>query len=115
MNNILYLPPCGEPFETSHNSVFSQTKSTNKAMHIPGNFNLNLLDHDKQDLAQDSLPQDRIKTKASSYIKEHVTMCVSTLLSRIYMKMSKLKLKLFKIQTKPVKAYNFLTKIYHFI
>ena len=47
MNNILYLPPCGEPFETSFDSVFSQSKSTNKAMHIARNFNLNLLDHDK--------------------------------------------------------------------
>ena len=47
MNNILYLPPCGEPFETSLNSIFSQTKSTNKAMHIAGSFHLNLLDHDE--------------------------------------------------------------------
>ena len=47
MKNILYLPPYGEPFETSLNSVFSQSKSTNNAMHIAGNFNLNLLDHYK--------------------------------------------------------------------
>ena len=36
-----------EPFETFLNSIFSQTKSSNKAMHIAGHFNLNLLDHDK--------------------------------------------------------------------
>ena len=48
MNNILYLPPCGEPFETSFDSVFSQSKSTNKAMHIARNFNLNLLDQKKK-------------------------------------------------------------------
>ena len=47
MKNILYLPPYGEPFEASLNSVFSQSKSTNNAMHIAGNFNLNLLDHYK--------------------------------------------------------------------
>ena len=47
MNNMLYIPSCSEPFKASFNSVFSQSKSTNKAMHIAGNFNLNLLDHDK--------------------------------------------------------------------
>lgn len=36
-----------EPFETLCNSVFSQTKSSNKAMYISGNVDLNLLNHDK--------------------------------------------------------------------
>ena len=45
--NILYRPPNGEiePFEIFLNNVFTKTKNSNKAMHIAGDFNLNLLDH----------------------------------------------------------------------
>ena len=45
--NIFYRPPCGEiePFETFLNSVFSQTKSSNKTMHIADDFSSNLLHH----------------------------------------------------------------------
>ena len=47
--NILYRLPCGEiePFQSFLSNVFSKTKSSNKAMQIAGDFNLNLLDHDK--------------------------------------------------------------------
>ena len=46
--NVLYRPPNSqiEPFEKFVKHVFSKTKNTNKAVHIAGDFNLNLLDHD---------------------------------------------------------------------
>ena len=45
--NILYQPPNREiePFEIFLNNVFTKNKNTNKAMHIAGDFNLNLPDH----------------------------------------------------------------------
>ena len=45
--NILFGPPNGEkePFEIFLNNVFTETKNSNKAVHIAGDFNLNLLDH----------------------------------------------------------------------
>ena len=45
--NILYRSPNGEiePFEIFLNNVFTKTKNSNKAMHIAGDFNLNVLDH----------------------------------------------------------------------
>ena len=47
--NVLYRLPNGqiEPFEKFLKLVFSKTKNTNKAVHIAGDFNFNLLDHDK--------------------------------------------------------------------
>ena len=45
--NILYRPPNGEiePSEIFLNNVFTKTKNSNKAIHIAGDFSLNLLDH----------------------------------------------------------------------
>ena len=45
--NILYPSTNGEiePFEIFLNNVFTKTKNSNKAMHIAGDFNLNILDH----------------------------------------------------------------------
>ena len=47
--NILHQPPCGEieALDTFHNSVFSHTESSNEAMNIANNFNLNLFDKNK--------------------------------------------------------------------
>ena len=46
--NVLYRPPIGqfEQFENFLTIFFSRTKSCNKDIHIAGDFNLNLLDHD---------------------------------------------------------------------
>ena len=45
--NILYRPPNREiePFKIYLDNVFAKTKNSNKAMHIAGDFSLNLLDH----------------------------------------------------------------------
>ena len=45
--NVLYRPPAGqyEQFENFLTTFFSRTKSCNKNIHIAGDFNLNLLDH----------------------------------------------------------------------
>ena len=44
----LYRPPNGqiEPFENFLNKVFSKIKKSMKLFHLPGDFKLNLLDHD---------------------------------------------------------------------
>ena len=46
--NVFYRPPVGqyEQFENFLTIFFSWTKNCNKDIHITGDFNLNLLDHD---------------------------------------------------------------------
>ena len=165
--NVLYQPPCDEigPFEAFLKSVFSQTQSSNKTMHIAGDFNLNLFDHDKNRKVHNFLSliyqngmiptinkptrvtrkaataidhiltslslteflkqqfskltylailqfviyhrilyQRKLKTKITSYIKEHTILSASSPLNRNYMKLSGIKQK-FKIQTKPIKLF----------
>ena len=47
--NVLYRPPKGviEPFERFLKEILKKTKNNFKPFHIAGNFNLNILDHDK--------------------------------------------------------------------
>ena len=47
--NVVYRPPNGkiEPFENILKILFNKNKNSNKNYHIAGDFNLNLLDHDK--------------------------------------------------------------------
>ena len=46
--NVLYRPPNGkiEPFETFLVKLLSSVQNANKDLHISGDFNLNLLDHE---------------------------------------------------------------------
>ena len=46
--NVLYQPPNGqfETFESFLTNFLVKTKNSNKNIHIAGDFNLNLLDHD---------------------------------------------------------------------
>ena len=55
--NVLYRPPVGqyEQFENFLTTFFSRTKSCNKDVHIAGDFNLNLLDHDTNKKVEDFL------------------------------------------------------------
>ena len=55
--NVLYRPPAGqyEQFENFLTTFFSRTKSCNKNIHIAGDFNLNLLDHNTNKKAQSFL------------------------------------------------------------
>ena len=55
--NVLYRAPVGqyEQFENFLTTFFSRTKNCNKDIHIAGNFNLNLLDHDTNKKVQDFL------------------------------------------------------------
>ena len=55
--NVLYRPPVGkqEQFENFLTAFFSQTISCNKYIHIAGDFNLNLLDHNTNNKLQDFL------------------------------------------------------------
>ena len=47
--NVLYRPPKGviEPFKRSSKEILKKTKNNLKPFHIAGDFNLNILDHDK--------------------------------------------------------------------
>ena len=47
--NVLYRPPNGkiEPLETFLVKLLSSVQNTNKDLHITGDFNLNLLDHER--------------------------------------------------------------------
>ena len=47
--NVVYRPPNSkkEPFENFLKILFNKNKNSNKNYHIAGDFNLNLLDHDK--------------------------------------------------------------------
>ena len=53
--NVLYRPPNGkiEPFETFIVKLLSFVKNANKNLHIAGNFNLNLLDHESNKKVHD--------------------------------------------------------------
>ena len=55
--SVLYRPPAGkyEQFENYLTTFFSRTKSCNKNIHIAGDFNLNLLDHNTNKKVQDFL------------------------------------------------------------
>ena len=55
--NVLYTPPVGqyEQFENFLTTSFSRTKSCNKDIHIAGDFNLDLLDHDANKKVKDFL------------------------------------------------------------
>ena len=55
--NVLYRHSVGqyEQFENFLTTFFSRTKNCNKDIHIAGNFNLNLLDHDTNKKVQDFL------------------------------------------------------------
>ena len=55
--NVLYRPPLGqyEQFENFLTTFFSQTKNCNKDIHIAGDSNLNLLDHDTNKKVQNFL------------------------------------------------------------
>ena len=46
--NVLYRPPNGkiEPFQTFLVKLLSSVQNANKDLHIAGDFNLNLLDHE---------------------------------------------------------------------
>ena len=52
--NVVYRPPNGkiEPFENVLKVIFNKNKNSNKNYHIAGDFNLNLLDHDKNKKVQ---------------------------------------------------------------
>ena len=47
--NVLYRPPKGviEPFERFLKEILKKAKSNLKPFHIAGDFNFNILDHDK--------------------------------------------------------------------
>ena len=53
--NVVYRPPNGkiEPFENFLKILFNKNKNSNKNDHIAGDFNLNLLDHDKNKKVRD--------------------------------------------------------------
>ena len=55
--NVIYRPPNGkiEPFENFLKILFNKNKNSNKNYHIAGDFNLNLLDHDKNKKVRDFL------------------------------------------------------------
>ena len=55
--NVLYRPPVGqyEQFKNFLTTFFSRTKNCNKDVHIAGDFNLNLLDHDTNKKVQNFL------------------------------------------------------------
>ena len=55
--NVLYRPPLGqyEQFENFLTTFFSRTKNCNKDIHIAGDSNLNLLDHDTNKKVQNFL------------------------------------------------------------
>ena len=55
--NVIYRPPNGktEPFGNFLKILFNKNKNTNKNYHIAGDFNLNLLDHDKNKKVRDFL------------------------------------------------------------
>ena len=55
--NVVYRPPNGgiEPVENFLKILFNKNKNSNKNYHIAGDFNLNLLDHDKNKKVQDLL------------------------------------------------------------
>ena len=52
--NVLYRPPNGqfETFESFLTNVLVKTKNSNKNIHIAGDFNLNLRDHDNNKKVQ---------------------------------------------------------------
>ena len=55
--NVLYRPPSGkiEPFENFLSKLLSSVQNSNKNLHIAGDFNLNLLDHDSNKKVHDFL------------------------------------------------------------
>ena len=55
--NVSYRPPSGkfEPFELFLNTLASSVRNSKKNIHIAGDFNLNLLDHDSNKKVQDFL------------------------------------------------------------
>ena len=55
--NVVYSSPNGkiEPFENFLKIFFNKNKNSNKNCHIAGDFNLNLLDHDKNKKVRDFL------------------------------------------------------------
>ena len=55
--NVVYRPPNGgiEPVENFLKILFNKNKNSNKNYHIAGDFNLNLLNHDKNKKVQDLL------------------------------------------------------------
>ena len=55
--NVVYRPPNSkiEPFENFLKILFNKNKNSNKNYHIAGDFNLNLLDHDKNKKVRDFL------------------------------------------------------------
>ena len=55
--NVLYRHSVGqyEQFENFLTTFFSRTKNSNKDIHIAGDFNLNLLDHDTNKKVEDFL------------------------------------------------------------
>ena len=55
--NVLYIPPNGkiEPFKTFLVKLLSSVQSANKDLHIAGDFNLNLLDHESNKKVHDFL------------------------------------------------------------
>ena len=81
--NVLYRPPVGQcaQFENFLTTFFSRTKSCNKNIHIAGDFNLNLLDHNTNKKVQDflnliyqnSLIPTRVTTKTATTINNILT------------------------------------------
>ena len=55
--NVLYRPPSGkiEPFENVLSKLLSSVQNSNQNLHIAGDFNLNLLDHDSNKKVHDFL------------------------------------------------------------
>ena len=55
--NVLYRPPNGkiEPFQTFLVKLLSSVQNANKDLHIAGDFNLNLLDHESNKKVHDFL------------------------------------------------------------
>ena len=55
--NVLYRPPSGkiEPFENFLSKLLSSVQNSNKNLHIAGDFNLNLLDHESNKKVHDFL------------------------------------------------------------
>ena len=55
--NVVYRPPYGkiDPFEKLLKILFNKNKNSNKNYHVAGDFNLNLLDHEKNKKVQDFL------------------------------------------------------------
>ena len=53
--SVLYRPPSGkiEPFENFLSKLLSSVQNSNKNLHIAGDFNLNLLDHDSNKKVHD--------------------------------------------------------------